>query len=188
MKTIATLEKNLKDAKKQRENEIKNLINSEDVKILIISDDFISIEAKTMEDVKKALNGIKPTENGYSAETATKIIDIIPNFYKLTIVNGYNRRELKIEFTAEGVRYCLIIDVKNISEEFKAKFLREQRRHLYETETVFVNIPAHFKKFKAIKVQSFSFDFTYKYIKFYGGSIVLLDSEAINEIINHLKK
>ena len=188
MTTIATLEKNLKEAKKQRENEIKNLINSEDVKILIMSDDFISIEAKTMEDIKKALNSLKPTEKGYNVETAQNYIDFIPNFYKLTIVNSYYKRELKIEFTAEGVKYRLIIDVKNISEEFKAKFLREQKRHLYETETVFVNIPAHFKKFKAIKVQSFSFDFTYKYIKFYGGSIVLLDSEAINEIINHLKK
>ena len=115
MKTIATLEKNLKDAKKQRENEIKNLINSEDVKILIISDDFISIEAKTMEDVKKALNGIKPTENGYSAETATKIIDIIPNFYKLTIVNGYNRRELKIEFTQLFVKSIKVIQFQKMS-------------------------------------------------------------------------
>ena len=68
------------------------------------------------------------------------------------------------------------------------KFLREQRRHLYDAETVYVNMPAHFNKFKAIKVQSFSFYFTYKFIKYYGGNIVLLDSAAIDEIINFLKK
>ena len=188
MATITALENNLKEAKQQRENEIKNLINSEGVKILIISEDFVSIEAETMEDMTKALNSLKPTEKGYSVDTALKYIDFIPNFYKLTIVNRYHSRESKIEFTAEGVKYCLIIDMKNISEEFKAKFLREQKRHLYETETVFVNIPAHFKKFKAITVQSFAFDFTYKYIKYYGGNIVLLDSGAIDEIINFLKK
>ena len=188
METIATLEKNLNELKEQRAKEIKNLINSEDVKVLIIKDDFVSIKAETMEDIKKALNGLKPTEKGYDVETAQRYIDIIPNFYKLTLVNGYNSRELRIEFQAEGVKYRLTIDIKNVSEEFKAKFLREQKRHLYETETVFVNIPAHFKKFKAITVQSFSFDFNYKYIKYYGGNIVLLDSAAIDEIINFLKK
>ena len=186
MTTITALENNLKEAKQQRQNEIKNLINSEGVKILIISDDFVSIKAETMEDMKKALNSLKPTEKGYSVDTALKHVDFIPNFYKLTLKNGYYSRELKIEFTAEGVKYWLTIDVKNISEEFKAKFLREQKRHLYETETVFVNIPAHFKKFKAITVQSFSFN--YKYIEYYGGNIVLLDSAAIDEIINFLKK
>ena len=188
METIATLKNSLKEAKEKREKEIKNIINSESVKISIIDDNFISIKAETMEDIKKALNSIKPTAKGYSVDTALEHIDFIPNFYKLTIVNGYCNRELKIEFTAEGVKYWLIIDVKNISEEFKAKFLREQKRHLYDTETIFVNIPSHFKKFKAITVQSFAFDFTYKYIKYYGGNIVLLDSEAINEIINFLKK
>ena len=188
MTTITALENNLKEAKQQRENEIKNLINSEGVKILIISEDFVSIKAETMEDVKKALNGLKPTEKGYSVDTALEHIDFIPNFYKLTIVNGYYNRELKIEFTAEGVKYWLKIDFKNLSEDFKMKYFREQKRHLYDTETVFVNIPAHFKKFKAITVQSFAFDFTYKYIKYYGGNIVLLDSGAIDEIINHLKK
>ena len=188
MKTITALENNLNEAEEKRANEIKNLINSEDVKVLIISDDFVSIKVETMEDSKKVLNGLKPTEKGYNIETAQRYIDFIPNFYKLTLVNGYYNRELKIEFKAGGVKYRLTIDMKHISEEFKAKFLREQKRHLYDSETVFVNIPAHFKKFKAITVQSFSFDFNYKYIKYYGGNIVLLDSEAINEIINFLKK
>ena len=188
METIATLKNSLKNAEEKRANEIKNLINSESVKILIIDDNFISIKAETMEDVKKALNGLKPTEKGYNIETAQRYIDFIPNFYKLTLVNGYNNRELKIEFKAGGVKYILTIDTKHISEEFKAKFLREQKRHLYDTETVFVNLPAHFKKFKAITVQSFAFDFNYKYIKYYGGNIALLDSEAIDEIINFLKK
>ena len=188
MTTITALEKNLKEAKQQRQNEIKNLINSECVKISIISDDFVSIKAETMEDMKKALNSLKPTEKGYNIETARGYIDFIPNFYKLTLVNGYYSRDLKIEFTAGGVKYWLTIDVKDISEEFKAKFLREQNRHLYDTETVFVNIPAHFKKFKSITVQSFSFDFNHKYIKYHGGNIVLLDSGAIDEIINFLKK
>ncbi len=188
MKTIATLKNSLKEAEEKRANEIKNLINSESVKILIIDDNFISIKAETMEDMKKSLNSLKPTEKGYSVDTAQGHIDFVPNFYKITIKNGYYSRELKIEFKAEGVEYRLNIDIKNLSEDFKMKFLREQRRHLYETETVFVNIPAHFKEFKAITVQSFSFDFNYKYIKYYGGNIVLLDSAAIDEIINFLKK
>ena len=188
METIATLKNSLKEAEEKRANEIKNLINSESVKILIIDDNFISIKAETMEDMKKALNGLKLTEKGYNVDTAQGHIDIVPNFYKITIKNGYYSRELKIEFKAEGVEYRLTIDVKNISEDFKVKFLREQKRHLYDTETVFVNIPAHFKKFKAITVQSFSFDFNYKYIKYYGGNILLLDSAAIDEIINFLKK
>ena len=188
METITALENNLKEVKEQRANEIKNLINSEDVKILNIDDNFATIKAETMEDIKKALNGLKPTEKGYNVETAQRYIDFIPNFYKLTLKNGYYSRELKIEFKAEGFEYRVTIDMKNISEEFKMKFLREQKRHLYDSETVFVNIPAHFKKFKAITVQSFSFDFNYKYIKYYGGNIVLLDSGAIDEIINFLKK
>ena len=188
METITALKNSLKEAKEKIANEIKNLINSESVKILIIDDNFISIKAETMEGVKKSLNSLKPTEKGYNIETAHGYIDFIPNFYKLTLDNGYYSRELKIEFKAEGVKYWLTIDMKNISEEFKAKFLREQKRHLYDTETVFVNIPAHFKRFKAITVQSFSFDFNYKYIKYYGGNIVLLDSAAIDEIINFLKK
>ena len=188
METIATVKNNLKEVKEQRANEIKNLINSESVKILIIDDNFISIKAETMDEVKKALNSLKPTEKGYNIETTQRYIDFIPNFYKLTLVNGYCKREFKIEFTVEGVKYRLTIDMKQISEEFKMKFLREQNRHLYDTETVFVNIPAHFKKFKAITVQSFSFDFSYKYVKYHGGNIVLLDSGAIDEIINFLKK
>ena len=188
METITALKNSLKEAKEKIANEIKNLINSESVKILIIDDNFISIKAETMADIKKSLNSLKPTEKGYNIETAHGYIDFIPNFYKLTLDNGYYSRELKIEFKAEGVKYWLTIDMKNISEEFKAKFLREQKRHLYDTETVFVNIPAHFKRFKAITVQSFSFDFNYKYIKYYGGNIVLLDSAAIYEIINFLKK
>ena len=110
------------------------------------------------------------------------------NGSKQALKYDYKNDILKIEFKAEGVKYRLSIDMKNISEEFKAKFLREQKRHLYDTETVFVNIPAHFKKFKAITVQSFSFDFSYKYVKYHGGNIVLLDSGAIDEIINFLKK
>ena len=188
METIATLKNSLNEVKEQRAHEIRNLINSESVKILIIDDNFISIKAETMEDMKKALNSLKPTEKGYNVETAQTYIDFIPNFYKLTLVNGYCKREFKIEFTVEGVKYRLTIDMKQISEEFKAKFLREQNRHLYDTETVFVNIPAHFKKFKSITVQSFSFDFNHKYIKYHGGNIVLLDSAAIDEIINFLKK
>ena len=188
METITALKNSLKEAKEKIANEIKNLINSESVKILIIDDNFISIKAETMADIKKSLNSLKPTEKWYNIDTAHGYIDFIPNFYKLTLDNGYYSRELKIEFKAEGVKYWLTIDMKNISEEFKAKFLREQKRHLYDTETVFVNIPAHFKRFKAITVQSFSFDFNYKYIKYYGGNIVLLDSAAIDEIINFLKK
>ena len=185
METIATLKNNLKEAKEKRANEIKNLINSESVKISIIDDNFISIQAETMGDLKKVLNRI---ESMRLCAIYPFSVGCTPSLYQITIKNGYYRRELRIEFKAEGVKYWLTIDIKNVSEEFKAKFLREQKRHLYDTETVFVDIPAHFKKFKAIKVQSFSFDFNYKYIEYYGGDIVLLDSAAIDAIINFLKK
>ena len=63
------------------------------------------------------------------------------------------------------------------------KFFTRTNRALYETETVFVNIPSHYKEFKNIRIPSYRFT-QGEEMNWYGGNKTLIDVEVIDSIIN----
>ena len=67
-------------------------------------------------------------------------------------------------------------------------FFVNTSRKLYDTETVYVNIPSHYKAFKNIRIQSYRFAENDNVIGWYGGDITQLNSDVINKIINELLK
>ncbi|MFZ4582576.1 MAG: hypothetical protein ACOYM7_07990, partial [Paludibacter sp.] len=141
---------------------------------------------KNLKEVKSVLNIFVPVNTFHSVGSNNTLIN---NAYRIDIKNDYYERNLKISFSIEnGFKVQIEILFDNIENGFVDAFFNLGSRRLYDNETVYVNIPAHFKKFKDIKIFAYYFKgvTASDVINWYGCNKTLLNSEIINNIINAL--
>lgn len=186
MKTLTDLTKaknKLSEIKKNAQNTYGRKTGVNPKQINIINENFISFDCENLMDVKNVINSIKPFKNGW------KITDgvYITSLYKIDICNDYHDRSFRIIFESKsGCVFWANIDFKFLPDDFKCKFFTEHTRGLYDTETVYINIPSHYKKFKNIRIKAYSFN--KEQVNFYGGNKVLVFEPEIKKIINYIKK
>lgn len=108
-----------------------------------------------------------------------------PVQYRVNIDNNYYDRVLCVKFGLLNIDVQIQIDFKNLPEEFINEFFISTKRSLYNTETVYVNIPAHYKEFKEIRVPAF--EFKTNQIDWFGGDKTSLSANTINSIIETIK-
>lgn len=146
----------------------------------------VNFKCKNLDEVKKVLVNFKPYLNSFELDTTPKIYVSSP--YRIEIRNNYYNRMLLIRFNLINNTIMNIkIDFNNLQDtELFYKYFSKTSRQLYDTETVYVNIPAHYKKFKDIRIPAISFKYG-NFIKWYGGNLTLTDEKIINAIINAIK-
>lgn len=146
----------------------------------------VNFKCKNLDEVKKVLVNFKPYLNSFELDTTPKIYVSSP--YRIEIRNNYYDRMLLIRFNLiNNTNINIEIDFNNLQDtEMLYNYFSKTFRHLYTTETVYVNIPAHYKKFKDIRIPAISFKFG-NFIKWYGGNLTLTDEKTINDIINAVK-
>ena len=155
---------------------------------------FIAFDCSDFKNFQSILNTLEPS--GFM-EVKTTAKSYGKFNYRVTLVNGYRDRDLKISFNHDGIEiwvkikvdllrdlYLPINDKDNSTERF-GDYVSPSRRNLYDTESHYVNIPYHYKKFKDIEVPSYAFDG--KSVRFYGGDITLTDSSFIGSFVEFLK-
>lgn len=191
METLTQLSENLENAKQQFEEAKKKSRESwaritglEERQILIVQTDFISFKAKSLKDVRSVINSIEPLKNGWEVKHSET--HYLTTLYMVTIQNNYHNRTLRIEFANVGGKYWVEVDFKDLTEDFKARFFTETTRGLYSTETHYVNIPSHYKKFKNIRVQAYSFN--EEQLSWFGGGKTLIRETEIKALIEAIKK
>lgn len=178
---LQEIETMLRDEKENRKNSFSRITGLNANQFRIIDDNFISVNCETLTEVKNVLTSLKPFKNGW------KITDgvYITSLYYLSIQNDYYNRSFKIEFeNASGCKFWVNIKFNNLPEEFINNHFTKGSRGLYDTETVYVNMPAHYKKFRDIRIESFSFK--YAQVNFYGGNKVIKCEEGIKAILNDI--
>jgi hypothetical protein len=149
----------------------------------VIDKEFISFKPNTQEELKNILLNLEPYETNHTIG-ANPILICSP--YDVTATNNYHDTEIRISFVMlNKVKIWATIKTENLSPEFKAEFLSEGTRSLYSTEEIYVNMPAHYKKFKDIRVKAFYFN-TRESITFYGGNVTATGAEYISQIIKSL--
>lgn len=193
MKTIEKIVSELKEELRQAEQQQKNvwrdkvkLSNESDVNIF---DTFISYKCKNLNDISNVLKNLETfREMGNIKGSNKEYYTTSPTRYRINIKNNYHSRELQIIFGMLNIDIHIDIDFKHLPNEFINDFFVNTSRKLYDTETVYVNIPSHYKAFKNIRIQSYRFAENDNVIGWYGGDITQLNSDVINKIINELLK
>jgi hypothetical protein len=178
---LKELQKKIADEKAKRQITFERITGVNSKKFLIVNDHFVHIKCENKAEVSAVLTGLKPFKNGW------KITDgvYITSLYKITAKNDYYYRTLQIEFeNNSGDIYWVQIDFKDLPVSFVEKYFNKGCRGLYDTETVYVNIPSHHKKFKDIRLESFTFKS--QQVSFYGGNKVLTDEETIKNMIGDI--
>lgn len=184
--TLEQTKQVIRDLKAKRARTYSRITGLDKDKIGIVNDNFIVFNAKSLEDIKGVLTNLKPSVNSVIIKHGNDRYDLISN-YKIECINNFYNRQLKIVFVCMGVEFWIKIDIKDLPQEFADKFLHPFKRSLYSTESHYVNIPSHYKKFKDIRIDAYSFNSSYKNLSWYGGDITLICEEGIREIINYLK-
>lgn len=185
--TIEQLELQLQNAKNELQNVWLRKVDSTDVNVMVFKDRVV-YTCQNICDVAKVLNSFEPYETSHVIDTTKK--SYINSPYRIDLVNNYYKRELKIDFyMINHFEISVRIDFKHIPNFMFEKFFISNLRCLYDCETVYVNLPAHYKKFKDIRINANMFknvNYT-DIINWYGGNKTLLNSDKTNEIINYLK-
>jgi hypothetical protein len=181
--TVSQLEVLLSAKKAERKANWARIGNCPSVAVF---DTFISYTCSNELEVKNVLNSMQPYgmmdevkgsgKNSYTDR---------PTQYRVVAKNGYYDRTLQIVFKLRELEVHVKIDTKFLSQEIKDLF-SFGTRGLYDSETVYVNTPSHYKKFKDIRIPSFGFG-NYETVRWYGGDVTLLSVDKIDEIINHFK-
>lgn len=156
----------------------------EEGNINIVSDDFISINAQNIDDVKKVMTTLDPFKNGWKIDHKDTVY--LTSDYMVRIKNSYYNRVLNFEFELDnGLKFWINIDFKNLPSDFVEKFTTKTLRGLYETEEVYVNIKSHLKEFKEIRVECYRFNAMN--LNWYGGDQTLIDEFEIKSIVEFIK-
>jgi hypothetical protein len=178
---IKELQNELKQAEHDRRLSYSRITGLNAEKIRIINENFVVIECKSVGDMKDALTNIKPFKNAWKITNGV----FITSLYRIDIDNGYREQKLKIQFeNNSGVLYWVCIDFNNIPKDLMEKYFISTRRGLYETEEVHVNLQAHSKAFKDIRVRSF--EFQKKQQSWYGGDKTLIEESTIQDVIKDI--
>ena len=140
-------------------------------------------KCENLAKVSNVLKSFEPYKTSFEISDTPK--KYISSPYRIDIKNDYHNMNLKIQF--ELINNTVIsveIDFNNLQKtELLNKFFTRTNRALYDTETVFVNIPSHYKKFKNIRIPSYKFT-QGEEMNWYGGNKTLIDIEVIDSIIN----
>jgi len=175
-----------KAKRKIEETYRKKLDVSNKTKISRINETFYSIDCNNFDDFKNVLKNCEPYKTAHRVKHCATNYDICSPF-KFTINNGFYKRELKFEFIKiNNVKFWISIDFKNIPDNIKDVYFTETTRKLYDTESHYINIPAHYKKFKEYRVNSF--EFCSGSLSWYGGDKTILDTVEFKELLTELKK
>ena len=159
---------------------------SNKTRITRINETFCSIDCNNFEDFKNVLKNCEPYKTAHRVKHGSTNYDICSPF-KFTINNGFYKKELKFEFSKiNNVKFWVSIDFKNIPDNIKDIYFTETTRKLYDTESHYVNIPPHYKKFKNYRVNSF--EFCSESLGWYGGDKTILDNTEFRELLIELKK
>lgn len=149
-----------------------------------IDKSFFSVKCGNFNDFKNVLKNCEPYETSHKIEHSS-IYHYINSPFKFTIVNSYYKRELKFEFIKiNNTKFWVSIDFNKIPNNIINDFFTETKRALYSTETVYVNIPSHYKKFKDIRIQSFIFKGDY--LSWFGGDKTILSSPDFFKMLESL--
>ena len=181
----------LENLKKTAKNDLadlyrKDLKISTDSDVLIINPNFVSIKCSTFEDFVNCFNNCNPYETSHKIKHGSKNYYISSPF-KFNIDNGYYNRVLRFEIKHfNNLNFWFSIDFKKLDKDFLNTFFIQSSRGLYSTETVHVNIPSHYKKFKDIKIESY--DFKGAYLSWYGGNKTIIDCSKFSDLLEYLKK
>ena len=159
---------------------------SDKTTIARINDSFYSIECDNFIDFKNILKNCKPYQNSHRIKHCNTEHDI-SNAFKFTINNNFHNRNLKFEFIKiNDTKFWVSIDFKKISDNIKDIYFTPINRKLYDTESHYVNIPSHYKKFKDYRVNAFTF--CSQVLGWYGGDKTILDTTEFRELLTELKK
>lgn len=185
---IKQLEEQLKIAKKQRKSNIARIVGIDEKQVLAY-ENRILFKAKNLQEVAQIMGKWKPFKNSQEIGFAGKPSIFITSLFKISIKNDYYKRSLCFDYENLNGDQCTIeIDFKDFDFNVFNGLIYKGVRPLASTETVYVNIPSHYKKFKDIRVESFRF--SGQNVLYYGGNTVLTCEEDIRillEIIKGLK-
>lgn len=191
MKTNAELQAELKRIEnelKQAQNNITQIWKdkiSVPIEKVYVFDNRVIYYANSEVQVKKTLIAFEAIKKVQKVGSKNIVFE---NLYRIDIKNDYYERILEISFYIENdFKIQIQINFNNISNGFLNRFFKLGKRHLYDTETVYVNIPAHYQKFKNISIPAYYFkDYTgcSDVINWYGGNITLINTELTNNIID----
>jgi hypothetical protein len=180
MNTLKEIEIQKSELIESRKKSLSRITGIRPDQIGIISDDFVSFRCESMKDLRGCIDNIEPFKNGWEVKhTQTHYIT---SLYMVKICNGYQKRELRVEWENVGGKYWATVDIENLPVDFVARFMTATKRPLSSCETHYVSIPPHYKKFKEIRVRAFTFGPIG--LKWYGGDETLSDASAISAIID----
>ena len=133
--------------------------------------------------VSNVLKSFEPYKTSFEISDTPK--KYISSPYRIDIKNDYHNRNLKIQFELINNTVITIeIDFNNLQKtELLEDFFILTNRHLYDTETHYVNLPSHYKEFKNIRIPSYRFT-QGEEMNWYGGNKTLVDVKVIDSIIN----
>ena len=159
---------------------------SDKTRISRINESFYSIDCNSFEDFKNVLKNCSPYQNSHRIKHGATSYDICSPF-KFTIKNGFYKRELKFEFIKiNDTIFWVSIDFKKIPDNIVDVFFTSINRKLYSTESHYINIPSHYKKFKNYRVESLTF--CSQVLNWYGGVKTILDTSEFKGLLTELKK
>ena len=183
MKTINELKEDLKNAENLEKEMWLTDTTCNTVYIYdVAGKKYISYQCASIDEMKSILSKFEPYKTEFNVGV-NNIVVCSP--YNCTIQNNYYERKLKISFELiNNVVISATIDFNDMTSDFRETFFTESLRGLYDSETIYVNIPSHYKKFKSIRVKSFNFKSTV--IGFYGGSKVANEPKFIGTLINYI--
>ena len=184
-KEIAQLEEQLKIAKEQRKSNIARIVNIDEKQVLAY-DNRILFKAKNLQEVAQIMGKWKPFKNSQEVRISGKPSVFFTSLFKISISNNYYNRSLRFDYVNLNCDECTIeIDFKDFDFNVFNGLISKTTRPLASTETVYVNIPAHYKKFKDIRVESFRF--SGQNITYYGGNTVLTCEEDTRQILETIE-
>lgn len=178
---IELAEKQIKEAKEQRN---KLWIDKADGVSATVFSNFVLYSAKTAAEVGKVLGSFETYRDmGEIDPIGRKHYTTAPTRYRINISNGYYENYINIMFGLLDTTVHVHLHFKDMDEE-TLKFFERGQRGLYETENHYVNLQVHTKEFQDRRVTAYGFG-AYQKIDWYGGDKTLLDSNRIEQIINH---
>jgi hypothetical protein len=184
METLVILKNAELELRNRRQENWSRITGVEASKISVINDEFISINASEISDLKKVMTTLTPFKNGHKIEHKTPVY--LTSEYVIRLKNNYYDRILNFEFELiNGLKFWLNIPVMILPREFKDMFLTRTTRGLYDTETVYVNMESHLKEFKEIRIESYSFNS--QNLNWYGGDQTLICEHEIKSMVNFIK-
>lgn len=182
-KKIEEAKELLRKEEEKVENEISLLTGISAKNIRIIRDDFISIDANNMDELKSAIKNIKADKRKFIIKHS-KEIELDFN-YRLDIKNNVRSNEFKVEFYSDGVMFWVSIPMQKLEDNFREEFFTISSRKVYEIE---------FHYFTGVSRNDINqmrlreYDFSMQQIGWYGGDKTLVDEPIIKEMIDELKK